>query len=185
MNEEQPITAADMEAYRQHEGVLAQTKRKRFACDYPSCGRSFDSPQGLSMHKVRVHTHRFGRNPMKTREQILQGKRDYNKRLRQRNIAMGLTSSGQPRKMPLRKSPAKVPPYKSKAYKRKSYLKQAARFRAMGLTTQGRIPVRAKRNALLNGVAEPQPETDAMGESARAIIVAAQVLRSVSLGLKL
>ena len=43
-----------------------------------------------------------------------------------------------------------------------------------------------RRTTLLNGAAAPPPEIkDAMGDSARAIIMAAQVLRSVNVGMKL
>lgn len=71
---------------------------------------------------------------------------------------------------------AKYPSEQSK-YKRAYYLKAKARNKSKGLNSRG-YPYR-------NGIApQPQP-TDHMADAARAIMLAAQVLRSVSIGMKL
>jgi hypothetical protein len=196
--------------------VLTQSEDKPYPCTYAGCGRGFDSPQALSMHTVRMHTHRF---PIrKTKAQAQEAKRELNRRIRERNIAKGLTGGGKPRKVPYRPHPNRrvgitvggVAPSQTKEYKRQVYLRQVARYKRQGLNAQGKpyaakhITKKGMRNILkaqklrrereqmqkishLNGVTAPvaEPATDTIGESARAILVAAQVLRSVSVGLKL
>jgi hypothetical protein len=141
--------------------------------------------------------------PMLTEAEKLQRKRLYNKQLREANIAKGLTGAGKPRKRPFRPRTASVPHYQTKAYRRDIYRRQVERYRQRGLNASGkpyrRISAAGKRSiakaqklrrerekAQLNGMTAPQAApTDSIGESARAILVAAQVLRSVSVGLKL
>lgn len=176
--------------------VLAQS----FPCQ--QCPKAFDTIQGLTLHTTRVHSGRF---LILTPEERLARKRAYNAKLRARNIAAGLTSSGK------QKKPIGITASRTKQYKHQKYLERVAHFHALGLTAQGRKPKskirgrmtpkhlsalrraqktrrqreRREREAMLNGATTIQKPTDNIGESAKAIILAAQVLRSVSVGLKL
>jgi hypothetical protein len=168
------------------------TITKAVQCEWPECGRTFKSPAALQMHVGRTHT-RTIKVPRQLQPGIAyQRKMERQARYRAENIKAGLTSSGKPRRRDY--------PSESSEAKHRAYLKQKARFHAMGLTAQGK-PVKKKFTAktlrkfsmaqklrrqreMLNGVT-PEKQTDSMGESARAIILAAQVLRSVSVGLKI
>lgn len=87
-------------------------------------------------------------------------------------------------------------------YRKQKYREQVKRWHAAGLTAQGKpfknsavsrgmrkAIANRKKQELLNGAANvetvPATATDNLGDSARAIIMAAQVLRAVSLGMKL
>jgi hypothetical protein len=73
---------------------LAQFGKKSFRCS--RCGKAFPKIQGLTMHTVRVHTHRFPKQY--TPEEKKERKRAYNRRyarmVRERKQAQGLTVRG-------------------------------------------------------------------------------------------
>lgn len=176
-------------------GVLGATKEKE-KWDCPYCNASFDDHRKKTMHCRMTHPEKP--IPHLSPEQQLARKREYNRRNRMRNIKKGLTGAGKARTRS--KGTGYVPHSLTKQYKRETYLRQKARYKAAGLTSQGRIPAASsrrkmsmaqqarRRRELLNGISAPQEQPqpiDPMGEAAKAIIVAAQVLRSVSVGLKL
>jgi hypothetical protein len=63
--------------------TLAQLARTgadlKYRCPYPKCKKAFDTPQGRSMHVVRVHTHRFGSRNRVSEEERKERKRQYNR----------------------------------------------------------------------------------------------------------
>lgn len=150
--------------------VLARTKLP-FPCTWEGCRKGpFKSERSLRMHTIRAHTH-----PWSTSQNFLKGKK--------RKLKHG----------------------KAAEIRRQKYRQTVAAYHARGLNAHGepfgRSPLaKAMRKSwarratqkgkeLLNGAitSTPNPEqpTDNMGDTARAIIMAAQVLRSVSLGMKL
>lgn len=162
-------------------------------CDLPP----FKNHRSRVLHIKRDH-HGF-EQPVMSKDEELARKRIFNERSRAKTKARAKVTAW---------NAEAVPYYKTKKHRREKYLEQVARFREQGLTAQGK-PFRRKprghmsaaalrnvrkaqqerreRERNLNGAAPAlaQPATDNMGEAARAIIVAAQVLRSVGIGLKL
>lgn len=124
------------------------------------------------MHKVKIHRFR-DRGHGQTREEKLAKSRAYNRAYRERMKAAGLSSTGKP--------------YKMKSRRGINAIQHAQKMRRQ------RERREKENQRLLNGAAvspqrdpfDPDKPQDNLGESARAIIMAAQVLRSVSVGLKL
>lgn len=142
------------------------------------------------MHVIKVHPGQPV--PKKSKEQALADKREYNRKYRERKLAEGLTTGGtSPKKRPMT------------GHER--YVMYRDKYRAQGLNAKGkplkmggkalsairkaqkmrRQRERREKLRLLNGAQPQQEPMDNLGDTARAIILAAQVLRSVSVGLKL
>jgi len=151
----------------------------QFGC--VKCGRAFKSAPALRMHKIRMHSdkgwdtsknfqnkHR-GRGRNQTDEERLTQRRAYQRTLRERYYSEGRNSHG--KKMPPGWKPrkSKVPlsrtPEYVRQYQRRYYAK---RNQEAQLDTQ---------------VTSTTP--DMTGEAARAILVAASVLRAVTVGMKI
>src|SRR5215471_507759 len=81
------------------------------------CGKSFAKPQALTMHTVRMHTHRTkiqraayaAKRAYRTQQEIDRARaqsRKHNAAYRARNIAQGLTATGKtPKRLPARGTP--------------------------------------------------------------------------------
>ncbi len=88
------------EAQTQTQTDVVTVTQQNVLC--PKCGRGFRNEKGLAMHTVRKHSGRgwdtsrnFRKQNTTTREQQLQQRRDYNRRLRARYYAEGKNSRGE------------------------------------------------------------------------------------------
>jgi hypothetical protein len=120
----------------------------------PTCMKTFDSPQALRMHVVRVHTEAgrkgaTGRARSRSEEERLANRRDYQMRLRQRYYKEGKNSKGEqmpPGWKPLkrRKPTRTVTTYKTsnaeRDYARKWYHKKRAAKKAAAAEQTQAIP---------------------------------------------
>jgi hypothetical protein len=171
------------------------------------CGKAFDSAQALRMHRIRVHTAagkagamRGSKRANKNRSEVLAARREYQQRLRDRYYAEGRNSKGQLMPPGWKPNPRKHFRYPSDSteYKRAKYQEYKQRNRAAGLNARGK-PLRAKASEAMkaswarrkaaaaensNSIQEPGA-TDYSGEAARAILLAAKVIRGVAASLKL
>jgi len=114
-----------------------------FKCPKPACKDKspFKSKQALNMHTMRVHTlagrqgamwaskRKPASKPDAVRELFLEKKRAYNKTLRDKNIAQGLTSTGKIRKRSIPGGAVRTPSLWTtdrNEYKRQWYQKKKA-----------------------------------------------------------
>ena len=149
----------------------------------PKCDNEFSTTHGMRVHLYQKHI----RGKRLTHEQRKANRREYQKQIRQRRLAQGLTSKGTPVKRPYHWTRQKGG---LMSIERRQQI--SASLKGKRWTPQHRAAYRAtmkrKKQELLNGsqqLTEEKNTADNMGESARAIIMAAQVLRSVAVGLKL
>lgn len=157
-------------------GVQSKPSTSTFPCRH-GCERSFGSEPARRMHEIRAHLKPWSTTGNFKKKKTIRFPSDspeYRKQKYRETVeryhARGLNAHGEPFKG-----------NKMSQIMRKSW---ARRRQSMGKAQ----PIHRKKaiKQLLNGVAPtPTPEQDNMGDSARAIIMAAQVLRAVSLGMKL
>lgn len=174
-----------------------------FAC--VRCGKEFQSAQALRMHRIRVHTAagklgavKGSRHAKKNRAEELAKRREYQQNLRERYYAEGKDSKGhlrapgwKPRRYRFRSD---TPEYKKAKYEQYKQRNIAAGLNARGKprksknVSQAMKESWARRKAAAeqsNNNIEPGATTDYSGEAARAILLAAKVIRGVATSLKL
>jgi hypothetical protein len=186
---------------------LANPRSTDFGCG--RCGKAFDSAQALRMHRIRVHTAagkagamRGSKRANRNRSEVLAARREYQQRLRDRYYAEGRNSKGQLMPPGWKPNPRKHFRYPSDSteYKRAKYQEYKQRNRAAGLNARGK-PLKTKASEAMkaswarrkaaaaaensNSIQEPPGATDYSGEAARAILLAAKVIRGVAASLKL
>lgn len=141
------------------------------------CDRSFASAPARNMHEIRAHLKPWSttgnfkktRTPKYPSETVEYRRQKYKERA-EKYHKQGLTSQGKP----FKNSAVSLGMRKAFSKKHKANPKAS------------QIARRQREAGLLNGATTtPEQQTDNMGDSARAIIMAAQVLRAVSLGIKL
>jgi hypothetical protein len=106
-----------------------------FVCD--KCGKFFDRKNQLDMHTMRVHTRAgqqgalWKKSLTPEKQKALEQKRKWNRRMRERYIARGLTSTGKPRKRPTNRGEGR--PKTGRDY----YKMARDRFYKQGLNAKG------------------------------------------------
>lgn len=167
-----------------------------FRCGWHNCKRTFDSEAAVRMHRIRAHVKRWSGVPKKWPDKPNWQSKEYRRMKYREQVeryhAKGLNAHGQP----FKNSAVSIGMQKAHNRRRAAGIphpleKSPSRMSAKGKRNVAMAQFRRRereRQQLLNGAAAtppPTPEQDNMGDSARAIIMAAQVLRAVSLGIKL
>ena len=159
--------------------TLSPASEQVFQC--PKCPKVFGSKAGLNLHDMRIHgkfrgspyNYGLGKKPMSDKER-LEKRRPYQLALRNKYYREGKNSKGE--QMPPGWIPRgrKFPIGKSESNKR-WYANKKARERMEEL---------ARNDQQANGVKQNQA-VQATGDAASAILLAAQVIRAVTAGLKI
>jgi hypothetical protein len=192
--------------------VNAEIKKAELPFECSKCGWRGKSPAALRMHNIRKHTKGSKtagnfRRGQQTREERLAHRRAYQHQLRERYYREGKDSRGQlrppgwkPRRRSIKALRRLLVGYPSEQpeYKRRKYREKVKEYRAAGLNAKGqplkgsnksqRMSVAMKESWAKRRTAGPEPivtNTDPLSDAAKAILLAAKVLRGTLTALKL